>query len=400
MSGPLEDVRVVDLTQVLMGPYATQILGDLGADVIKVEPPAGDTIRGIGPARAAGMGHDFLHVNRNKRSVVLDLKHPQGLEAMLRLVARSDVLIYNVRPQAMARLSLTWERLSAINPRLIYVGVFGYGQAGPYAAKPAYDDLIQGAIGLPSLIAQVGDGQPRYVPLAFVDRAVGLAAVNAVTAALYRRSRTNVGQSVDVPMFETMVPFVLGEHMAGQTFEPPLGPVGYPRLLARERTPYATADGFVCALIYNDRQWRSFFALIGEPGRFETDPRLRDIGTRTRHIGELYALVAQVMRTRTTAQWLADLERADIPAMPLHTPQSLLDDPHLRATGFFRMSEHPSQGRIREIGIASTWSESPPSIRRHAPKLGEHSREVLGEIGSKSDEIDRMFSQGASAEGA
>jgi crotonobetainyl-CoA:carnitine CoA-transferase CaiB-like acyl-CoA transferase len=394
-AGPFDGIRVVDLTSVLMGPFATQLLGDMGADVVKIEPPGGDTVRGIGPMRHPGMGHAFLHVNRNKRSLVLDLKHPQGHAALLRLVERADVLVYNVRPQAMARLGLTWEALSAVNPRLVYVGVFGYGQDGPYAAKPAYDDLIQGVSGLPSLIAQVGDGTPRYVPLAFVDRTVGLAAANAVGAALYRRERTGRGQRVDVPMFETMVPFVLGEHLSGATFVPPIGPTGYARLLARERTPYATRDGYVCALIYNDKQWRSFFRMIGEPQRFDEDPRLADIGTRTRHIAELYAMVAQVMRTRTTAQWLEALEQADIPAMPLHTLDSLAEDPHLRAVGFFSEVEHPSEGRVRQMAVPGTWGESPPTIRRHAPRLGEHSREVLAEAGYDAAAIDALLAAGA-----
>ena len=392
--GPLTGVRVIDLTQVLMGPFCTQLLGDFGADVIKIEPPSGDTSRGIGPMKSPGMGHDFLHINRNKRGMVLDLKHPDGLAAIKRLVETADVLVYNVRPQAMARLSLQYESLAEINPRLIYVGVFGYGQDGPYAAKPAYDDLIQGVIGLPSLIAQVGDGVPRYVPLAFVDRTVGLAAVNAVTAALYRREKTGRGQRIDVPMFETMVPFIQAEHMAGGTFSPPLGPAGYPRLLARERTPFPTKDGHVCALIYNDKQWRSFFNLIGDPGRFDRDPRLANIGVRTQHIGALYAEVAEVLRTRTTAEWLEALERADIPAVPLHTLESLLDDPHLKAIGYFETVEHPSEGTIRQMTVPGTWSESKPGIRRLAPKLGQHSAEVLAEAGYSPDEIARMLAAG------
>ena len=398
-AGPLDGVRVIDLTSVLMGPFATQILGDLGADVIKVEPPGGDTIRGIGPMRNPGMGNGFLHVNRNKRSLVLDLKHPDGHAALLRLVEGADALVYNVRPQAMARLGLTYPALAEINPRLVYVGVFGYGQDGPYAAKPAYDDLIQGVIGLPSLVARVGDGTPRYVPLAFVDRTVGLAAVNAVTAALYRREKTGRGQAVDVPMFETMVPFVLGEHMAGATYDPPLGPTGYPRQLARERTPFPTRDGYVCALIYNDKHWRSFFEMIGEPQRFDADPRLADIGSRTRHIGELYAIVADIMRTRTTAQWLELLERADIPATPLHTLDSLLEDPHLHAVGFFPRVEHPSEGPIRTLAIPGTWSESVPRLRRPAPRLGEHSAQVLAEAGYSTAEIERLAAAGVTNAG-
>lgn len=381
MSGALDGVRVLDLTTVLMGPFATQLLGDMGADVIKVEAPNGDSTRALEPARHPGMSAAFLHVNRNKRSIVLDLKQAIGREALLRLVERADVLVYNVRPQAMARLQLTWDALSTVNPRLIYVGVFGYGQTGPYAAKPAYDDLIQGAIGLPSLIAQVGDGTPRYVPIAIVDRTVGIAAASAVTAALYRREKTGVGQAIEVPMFETMVPFMLGEHMCGQTFEPTAGAVGYPRSLARERTPYVTEDGYLCALIYSDRQWQSFFQMLGEPERYAADPRMENIATRTRHIEALYAMVAEILRTRTTAEWMVRFEAADIPAIPLHTLESLITDPHLAAVDYFQLTDHPSEGPIKQMRPAATWSESPPTIRRGAPRLGEHSVEILNEAG-------------------
>ena len=393
MSGALDGVRVIDLTSVLMGPFATQLLGDMGAEVIKVEPPTGDTTRGLEPARHAGMGAAFLHVNRNKRSIVLDLKQPAGHAALLRLVKLSDVLVYNVRPLAMARLDLAWPRLSAVNPRLIYVGVFGYGQDGPYAAKPAYDDLIQGAIGLPSLVARVGDGTPRYVPIALVDRTVGMSAAMAVSAALYRREKSGVGQAIDIPMFETMVPFMLAEHLAGQTFEPPMGAAGYARLLARERTPFVTQDGYVCALIYSDGQWRSFFKMLGQPERCASDPRLATLASRTHHIEALYSMVAEILLTRTTSEWLTLFETADIPASPLHTLDSLPTDPHLAAVNYFQSTLHPSEGAIREMRPASRWSESPAAIRRPAPRLGEHSAEILAEAGYTAEEIADMVAR-------
>ena len=233
--GPLQGIKVIDMTTVLMGPYATQMLGDYGADVIKVESLDGDVTRQIGPTRHPGMGPVFLNTNRSKRSICLDLKKPAGRDAVLRLIETADVLVYNVRPQAMARLNLGYDVVAKINPRLIYAGVFGFGQDGPYAAKPAYDDLIQGATALPALMAQTADGVPRYVPNALVDRIVGLTAVGAICASLVDRERTGRGQRVDIPMFETMAGFVMGDHMGGLTYEPPLDKGGYARHLSPDR---------------------------------------------------------------------------------------------------------------------------------------------------------------------
>jgi crotonobetainyl-CoA:carnitine CoA-transferase CaiB-like acyl-CoA transferase len=393
--GALHGIRVLDLTTVLMGPSATQMLGDLGADVIKVEPPAGDTGRYVGAARHRGMAGGFLQNNRNKRSIVLDLKNPDGHAALLRLAARADVLIYNVRPQAMNRLGLSYDDVRAVRPDIVYVGMFGYGQTGPYGGRPAYDDLIQAVTGMPSLMAVIGDGVPRYLPVLIADRATGQAGVNAVLAALLSRSRTGRGQAIEIPMFETMVPFVLGEHMDGQVFDPPLGEAGYQRVLSRHRTAFATLDGHVAAVLYTDRHWQAFLASCGEPDRFATDPRLVDLATRTRHIDALYAELAERFRTRSTAQWMDLLQQADIPAAPLNTLSSLLADPHLDAVGFFRHEDHPSEGRIRMMAPLGTWSGTPPTIRRLAPRLGEHSREVLAEAGYDAGEIGRLIDTGA-----
>ncbi|MCY1400111.1 Formyl-coenzyme A transferase [compost metagenome] len=394
MSGPLTGVRILDITAVLMGPYATQMLGDLGADIIKVEAPGGDTVRDIGPRRNGGMAGIFMQANRNKRSIVLDLKQPEGREALLKLAADVDVLIYNVRPQAMARLKLDYAAVAAVNPQIIYVGVYGYGQGGPYAAKPAYDDLIQGAVALPALALEAGADVPRYVPSAMADRIVGMSAVSAVSAALYHRQRTGVGQSIDIPMFETMAQFVLGDHMGGQTFDPPTGPSGYARLLSEHRKPYPTQDGYLCVMIYNDKQWRSFFQVIGRAHEFDSDPRLSTIGKRTEHIHELYQMVAEIIATRTSAEWLELLENADIPVMPMHTIDSLLNDPHLQAVGFFEYQEHPSEGRIRTLGVPSTWSRTQPTLKHHAPRLGQHSAEVLASLGYEPEQIATLAAMG------
>lgn len=391
--GPLRGVRILDLTTVLMGPYATLQLADMGADVIKVEPPLGDIVRQIEPARHAGMGGMFLTLNRSKRSIVIDLKQPPGRAAILRLAAISDVLVYNVRPQAMARLGLAYEDITAVNPRIIYVGAFGYGQDGPYAARPAYDDLIQGATAIPTLVAAVGDGTPRYLPVTIADRVVGLCAVNAILGALVHRGRTGTGQRIDVPMFETMASFVLGDHLAGLTYDPPLDNGGYPRLLAPERKPYRTKDGYVCALIYNDKQWQSFFRAIGREDAL-ADPRFANHSARLKHINAIYAEVAGIFLDRTNCEWIELLDRADIPVTPLHTLESLLQDPHLAATGFFSVFEHPSEGLIRSMRVASTWSETQPEPSRPAPLLGENSVEILQEAGFASGEIEALIAAG------
>jgi crotonobetainyl-CoA:carnitine CoA-transferase CaiB-like acyl-CoA transferase len=395
MPGPLDGVRVLDLTTVVMGPYATQILADFGADVIKIEPPEGDVMRYAWPFRNKGMGHIFLNANRNKRSVVLDLKREPARDAVLALAKSADVLVYNIRPQAMARLKLSYEDLRAVNSRLIYVGAFGYSQRGPYAAKAAYDDLIQGAAGLPWLLKEQGAETPRYAPVIIADRSVGQQVASAVSAALYCREKTGIGQRVDVPMFEHLLQVVLGEHLGGYTFEPQLGEPGYARMLVKDRRPYRTKDGYVCALIYNDKQWSAFFGLIGRPDLMRTDPRFANQEARSQNYDVAYAMVADEMSRRTTDEWIEALEAADIPVQRMNSLADIAADPHLAAICYFRAIEHPTEGRIKSMAVPSEWSESVPEYRRHAPRLGEHTREVLREAGLAEAEIDAMIASGA-----
>ena len=393
--GPLAGLRIVDMTTVLMGPYATQILGDFGADVIKVEAPDGDLVRQIGPMRHKGMGPVFLNVNRSKRSITLDLKKPDGREALLALAKEADVLVYNVRAKAMERLGLSFETLQEINPKLIYAGMFGYDQSGPYAARPAYDDLIQGGALIPYLFSRVNDGKPSYVPAAIADRIVGMAAVNAILAAVVERAQSGKGQRVDVPMYETMVSMIMADHMGGLTYEPPLDQGGYARHLSPDRKPYETKDGHICALVYTDGHWRRFFNAIGHPEMPDADPRFVSFPSRMAHIDEVYAELAVIMRTRTTAEWMDLLEQADVPAMPMHDFESVLDDPHLKEIGFFQALEHPSEGRIRAMAPPVTLSRTPARPSRPAPRQGEHGVEILREAGFSDNDIASLTASGA-----
>lgn len=392
--GPLNGLRILDLTSVLMGPYATQILGDFGAEVTKVEAPGGDVVRQIGPSRHDDMGPIFLNTNRSKQSIVLDLKHPDGRKALLRLAETADILVTNVRPRAMARLGLAYEDLSEANPRLIYAALVGFDQQGPYAARPAYDDLIQGGACIAYSFVRA-DQRPSYVPAAVADRIVGLAAVNAILAAVTERSQSGLGQSVEIPMYETMVSMILGDHLGGLTYIPPIDKGGYARHLSPERRPYKTLDGYVCVLVYTDAHWSRFFQAIGRPDMPAADPRFASFAARMKHIDDVYAELGNILLGRTTADWLGLFETADVPAMPMHSFESVLEDPHLQATGFFQQVEHPSEGTIRSMAVPATFSRSTVQPTKLAPGLGEHSVEILTEAGFSEHEINDLVNSGA-----
>jgi crotonobetainyl-CoA:carnitine CoA-transferase CaiB-like acyl-CoA transferase len=392
--GPLAGIRVLDLTSVLMGPYATLQLGDMGADVVKIEAPEGDIVRQIGPGHTPGMGGMFLHANRSKRSVAIDLKHPEGRKALLKLAETADVFVVNMRPKALARLELDYARLKAVQPRIIFVGLVGFGQTGPYADRPAYDDLIQGAAGVPALMAEASDGTPRYVPINIADRIVGLFAAQAILGALYYRERTGEGQAIEIPMFETMTGFVLGDHFGGLTYRPALDGGGYARLMSRYRHPYATKDGYICVLVYTSKQWASFFSAIGRPEAMN-DPRFASHTSRTRNIDGIYDEIGSVFLERTTREWFELLEAADIPHMPMHTLATIQDDPHLKAVNFFHDVQHPLEGAVIAMRVASQWSRSHPEAGHHAPAVGEHSREVLTEAGFSETQIEQLLESAA-----
>jgi crotonobetainyl-CoA:carnitine CoA-transferase CaiB-like acyl-CoA transferase len=377
-TGPLRGVRVLDLTTVVMGPSATQMLGDLGADVVKIEAPDGDSLRRIGPWRHEGMGPLFLQANRNKRSVVLDLKTPHGKGSALALARRADVLVSNVRPQGLRRLGLDYDAVRLDNPRIIYCAAVGYGSGGPGAGKAVYDDLMQAASGIAGLFGTV-DGAPRYAPINVCDRVVGLYVANAITSALYHRAMTGEGQSIEVPMLETMAQFVLADHMGGAAFTPPLGEMGYRRLLSRTRGPYPTKDGHISLVVYTDRHWRAFTGLIGCPDLIDSDPRFRSPESRTRFAEDVGRFLAAQLPAKTNAEWLDLLHGIDIPACPVNAIEALRDDPHLTAVKLFEEAEHPTEGRVTMCRFPVQFSRSPASVRRLAPNLGEHNAELLGE---------------------
>ena len=394
MSGPLHNIRVIDLTAVVLGPLATLHLADMGADVIKVEPPEGDIMRNAGNAPTPGMGPIYLGINRNKRALCLDLKRPEALAALKRLIATADVFVHNMRVEAVERLGLGYAAVKAVRPDIVYAYSVGYKHSGPYGSKPAFDDLVQGASGAAMLASRIDGGPPRFLPSLIVDKTTGLHLGMAVLAALFHRERTGEGQMIEVPMLETIAGFWLVEHLFNHTYEPPRGGIGYPRVFSPARKPYRTRDGYVCALPYSEKHYHAFAAEIGRP-ELMRDPRFATPKARSDNGPAMQALIAEVMPTRTTAEWLAFFERADIPSMVVNDLEQLASDPHLAATGFFREHEHPTEGRIRTTASPFGFSATPTDYRRHAPLLGADGREVLAEAGLTPEEVARLEDSGA-----
>jgi crotonobetainyl-CoA:carnitine CoA-transferase CaiB-like acyl-CoA transferase len=391
--GPLAGVRVLDLTSVLMGPYATQIFADLGAEVWKVEGPAGDTTRALPPGHEPGRGGMFLNVNRGKRSLALDLKRPEAREVLLELAESADVFVHSMRAQAIARLGLDYGAVRAVNPRIIHANLWGFARNGPYRDYPAYDDIVQAASGLVDLQARLSGGEPTYLATVVADKVAGLTATYAVIAALYHREKTGEGQEIEVPMFETLVSFAMIEHMCGALFEPPLGPPEYPRVTAVSRRPYRTKDGHVGLMIYTDRQWQAFFAAIGAPD-WSRDPMFATMRSRTENIATVLHTLAGVMVERTTEEWLALFRTAEIPAMAIASLTDLLDDPHLVETGFWEARDTEA-GALRFPGIPTRFGATPGEIGDPGPRLGGDTRAILKEAGLTDARVEALIRSGA-----
>jgi crotonobetainyl-CoA:carnitine CoA-transferase CaiB-like acyl-CoA transferase len=378
--GPLAGVRVIDLTAMVMGPYCTQIMADMGADVIKVEPPEGDNTRYISVGPAPGMSGVYVNVNRGKRAIVLDLRTDDGKTALRALIGTADVFIHSMRSKAVAKLGFGYDDVAAMNPSIVYTNCYGYGRRGPNRDLPAYDDTIQAECGLPAVQEQL-TGEANYVGTIMADKVAGLTALYATMMALFHRERTGEGQEVEVAMFETMASFMLVEHANGAMFDPPLGPAVYPRTVAPNRRPYRTKDGRIAALIYNDKHWNAFIGAVRPAWATELYATLE---LRANDIDTVYGLVAQTMLERTTDEWMALFRELEIPAAPLNTPDALFDHPHLNAVGLFETVD-TQYGPVRMPGVPTWFSRTPGRIAGPTRELGADTAAVLEELGLDRD---------------
>ena len=386
--GALQGLKIVDITTAILGPAATQILGDMGAEVVKIEPPEGDQMRNLGPSRHHGMAAMFLGMNRNKRSMVLDLKQPESRAVLERLVSTCDVFVHNMRPAAAERLGIGYRDLSRGNPRLVYASASGYRPDGRYRDKPAFDDVIQGGSGISGLFLRT-DETARYAPFVIADKVIAHVLASAIAVALFERERSGEGQEVQVPMFESMVEFNLLENFWGRAFDPPLGEPGYLRIFTKERRPFRTKDGFVCVTATTDQQWERLFAAIGRP-ELALDERFAKMAQRTHHFGEAYEYLSEAMRKRSTAEWMTTFDEVDLPNGPVNRLEDLFDSPYLQETEFFRRYEHPSEGRLVTTNPTVTFSRTASGLHRPPPRLGEHTREIMEQAGFSDEEIRRV----------
>ena len=388
MSGPLSGLKVLELTSVVLGPWAAQTMADMGADVIKIEAPFGDSNRQLGASRNPGMAALYLSNNRNKRSLVLDLKQESARDALLTIVKDCDVFLHNNRPQVMTKLRLEYEDIKSVNENIIYCGTYGYSKDGPYGEKGALDDSIQAASGIAALNELVL-GEPRYLPTVVADKTTAITVVYSILAALFHRERTGVGQEIEVPMFETMVSFVMAEHIWGEVFEPKMGEAGYTRLMSHHRKPYKTKDGYIAVLPYMNNHWQTFCEKAEREDLIE-DERFKDLSSRVKNIDDTYSETGKILATKTTQEWLDIFAETKVPVIVVNSLEDLFHDPHLEAVDFWKSFDHPTEGQLKMPGFPSKFSKTPASIRKHAPKLGEHSKEILAEAGIDEETINKM----------
>jgi len=382
-AGPLDGIKVIEIASIVLGPLATQYLGDMGADVIKIEPPGGDLTRSLGPQRHPGMSSVFINCNRNKRSVVLDLRQARDREALHAIVAGADVVVHSIRSSAAKAMGIDYDTLSAINPRLVHCHCKGFADEGVYGGMPAYDDVIQALSGIAALQSDLV-GSPRYVPTIFADKVSALHAAYAVMLGLFHRQRTGRGQAISMHMFEAVTAFSVVEHLWGSTFEPPIGGMGYETIVKAARRPYATKDGHLAFLPYTDAHWTRFFKGIGRPELME-DERFKSYSARQKHFAAVWAFVTEELTHKTNAEWMALYGGGDMPIAVVNRLDDLTRDPHLDSVGFWQLHEHPTEGQIRIPASPFGMSDSPPRLRRLPPTLGQHTREVFEECGLPVD---------------
>lgn len=389
-TGPLKGIRVLDMTAVVLGPFATQTLGDWGADVIKIEPLIGDTARNSGVFRNRGMASVFMQINRNKRSIALDLKSDDGKAVLNRLIPTMDVLISNIRPAGMTRLGFGYDACKAMNPRLVYAVATGFGQDGPWRARPAFDEIIQASSGFAS--AMGSDDEPQFMPSLVADKLTGMAMVQAVCAGLFHRERTGMGQMIEVPMLETLSAFNSVDMMGGMSFEPSIGAPGYKRM--RERKPARTKDGWITMTPYSSANWCEFFRAVGRPELIE-ELDIEDPVKRMQNIDVVYATMREIALTRTTREWEELLLSIDVPHASFTRMTDVTGHEHLKAVGMFPVSEHPTEGPVRVAKPPTKFADTPANIRRPVPRLGEHTAEILREAGFAESEIKAMAERGS-----
>jgi crotonobetainyl-CoA:carnitine CoA-transferase CaiB-like acyl-CoA transferase len=389
MSGPLKGLKIIELTSVVLGPWAAQILADMGAEVIKVEAPFGDSNRQLGASRNPNMAALYLSNNRNKRSLVLDLKQSSARDALLTIVKDCDVFLHNNRPQVMTKLKLEYNDIKSVNENIIYCGTYGYSKDGPYGEKGALDDSIQAASGIAALNELVL-GEPRYLPTVVADKTTAITVVYSILAALFHRERTGSGQEIEVPMFETMVSFVMAEHIWGEIFEPPLGKAGYTRLMSHHRKPYKTKDGYIAVLPYMNNHWKTFCEKAERQDLIEDD-RFKNLSSRVENIDDTYSETGKILATKTTQEWLDIFTDTKVPVIVVNSLDDLFTDPHLEAVGFWQDFDHPTEGKLKMPGFPVKFSETPATIRKHAPNFGEHSLEILAEAGIDEETIKQMI---------
>ena len=395
MSGPLKGLKIIELTSVVLGPWAAQILADMGAEVIKVEAPFGDSNRQLGASHNPNMAALYLSNNRNKRSLVLDLKQSSARDALLAIVKDCDVFLHNNRPQVMTKLKLEYNDIKSVNENIIYCGTYGYGKDGPYGEKGALDDSIQAASGIAALNELVL-GEPRYLPTVVADKTTAITVVYSILAALFHRERAGSGQEIEVPMFETMVSFVMAEHIWGEIFEPPLGKAGYTRLMSHHRKPYKTKDGYIAVLPYMNNHWKTFCEKVERQDLIEDD-RFKNLSSRVENIDDTYSETGKILATKTTQEWLDIFTDTKVPVIVVNSLDDLFTDPHLEAVGFWQDFDHPTEGKLKMPGFPVKFSETPATIRKHAPNFDEHSLEILAEPGIDEETIKQMIESKATS---